>query len=362
MIDFRYHLVSVVAVFLALTAGLVLGSTVLQDPLLNTLRSESADLRGESEDLRAERDEAERLNAGADQLTEAVAGDVLAGRLSGLGVVLVAAPGADEEAVRRLGGRIEDAEGEAVGRVLLDDAMLDGAGSTFVDELSLQVSGDPEGLSGGPYDKAGAELGRALATVDDQGDGGAEAPDEADGTDDTADGTDEADGTGDTGGADDTADGTEETGAGGPDPDHDASAVLSAFQEGGLLTVEGSPARSADALIVVAPPHTPTGDQETAHTILADLTAALHDEVGPAVLAGDTASARGGGLLAQVREEDPPFTTVDVVGRPTGDMATVLALADAVEGAGAAYGVGEGVSGFLPDPLPGPVEPSPAAP
>ncbi|MEE2045447.1 copper transporter, partial [Nocardiopsis tropica] len=39
MIDFRYHLVSIVAVFLALTVGLVLGTTMLQDPLLNTLQS-----------------------------------------------------------------------------------------------------------------------------------------------------------------------------------------------------------------------------------------------------------------------------------------------------------------------------------
>ncbi|GAB3729672.1 copper transporter [Nocardiopsis nanhaiensis] len=354
MIDFRYHLVSVVAVFLALTVGLVLGSTVLQDPLLNTLRSESADLQGESEDLREERDDAERLNAGADQLAEAVAGDVLSGRLSDLGVVLVAAPGADEEAVRGLGVRIEEAGGEAVGRVFLEDAMLDGVGSTFVDELTLQVSGNPAELSGSPYDKAGAELGRALATEDDRADGddGGDGADE--GSDGQADGADDA--------ADDSADDTEETDAEGSDPEHDAGAVLSAFQEGGLLAVEGSPSRSADALIVVAPSHTPTGDQETAHGILSDLTAALHSQIGPTVLAGDTASAGDGGLLAQVRAEEPPFTTVDVVGRPTGDVAAVLALADALEGPGAAYGLGEGVSGFLPDPLPGPVEPSPAAP
>ncbi len=30
MIDFRHHLVSIVAIFLALTVGIVLGSTVLQ--------------------------------------------------------------------------------------------------------------------------------------------------------------------------------------------------------------------------------------------------------------------------------------------------------------------------------------------
>src|SRR5699024_12868362 len=68
VIDFRYHLVSIIAVFLALTVGLVLGTTMLQDPLLNTLKSETADLRGTSEDLRAERDVADSVNTGADEM------------------------------------------------------------------------------------------------------------------------------------------------------------------------------------------------------------------------------------------------------------------------------------------------------
>ena len=36
MIDFRYHLVSIVAVFLALAIGIVLGSTELEGPTLST--------------------------------------------------------------------------------------------------------------------------------------------------------------------------------------------------------------------------------------------------------------------------------------------------------------------------------------
>ena len=39
MIDFRYHLVSIVAVFLALAIGIVLGSTELQGGTLDVLRS-----------------------------------------------------------------------------------------------------------------------------------------------------------------------------------------------------------------------------------------------------------------------------------------------------------------------------------
>ena len=39
MIDFRYHLVSIVAVFLALAIGIVLGSTELQGTTIDALRS-----------------------------------------------------------------------------------------------------------------------------------------------------------------------------------------------------------------------------------------------------------------------------------------------------------------------------------
>ncbi len=331
MIDFRYHLVSIVAVFLALTVGLVLGTTMLQDPLLNTLKSETADLRGQSEELRAERDDSELLNVGADQFTDAVSGEVLEDRLLDRGVVLVAAPGADEEVVRALAGRVKDAGAEAVGQLLFEEAFLDSGSATFVDELAFQVSDEPGDLSGNPYHKAGTELGRALTA-----EGGADGGESASATDDTE--TDEA--------RDDEAEEDREAG-------HDANAVLSAFVEGGLLTVEGSPARSADTVIVVAPAvNGPEEDEERVNAALTGLTAALHRQIGPTVLVGGTDAGRQGGLVAHARAHEPTYATVDVVGRPTGDVVAVLALADSLEGSGAAYGIGEGVVAFLPDPLP----------
>jgi hypothetical protein len=329
VIDFRYHLVSIVAVFLALTVGLVLGTTMLQDPLLNSMKSETADLRGQSEELRAERDDSELLNAGADELTDAVAGDMLEDRLLDRDVVLVASPGADEDVLLALGGRVKEAGGEVVGQLLLEEAFLDVGSATFVDELALQVSTEPGDLSGNPYDKAGTELGRALAAENEP----------ADDADEDGDGDDGA--------------------AGEDDPRHDASTVLSAFAEGGLLTVEGSLARSADTVVVLAPATAaPEDDSERANTALTSFTAALHEQVGPTVLAGGIEAGRPGGLIAQARALEPAYATVDVAGRPTGDLVAVLALAEALSGSGSAYGIGEGVAGFLPTPLPGPVEPS----
>ncbi|PDP87707.1 hypothetical protein CQJ94_10085 [Glycomyces fuscus] len=336
MIDFRYHLVSIVAVFLALTVGLVLGTTMLQDPLLNTLQSETADLRSQSEDLRVERDTADQVNAGADRMAEAVSDDTLAGLLTGLGVVVVTAPGADAETADALAGRVEQAGGEVVGRVQITDAFLEGGNATFVDELALQIAQDPQDLSGSPHEKAGAEIGRALAAAaeEDSSAGGESGDGEASPTPDPSARAEE-------------------------DGGHNPSAVLEAFTEGGLITVEGDPAESSDAVVLVAPSGgaSPEGqDPQAANAVLNTITTALHQEVGATVVAGDGPSARGDGMLAQARAAEAAFSTVDVASRPMGEVITVLALAENLEEAGGAYGIGEGVEGFLPDPLPEPRE------
>ncbi|CAL9581944.1 Copper transporter MctB [Nocardiopsis dassonvillei] len=324
MIDFRYHLVSIIAVFLALTVGLVLGTTMLQDPLLNTLQDETADLRGETENLRAERDVADRVNAGADELADAAAGDLLEDRLRDLDVVLVQAPGADADTAASLGERVEEAGGSVAGRVEVRAEFVDPGNTAFVDELALQVSADPGDLEGvGTYEKAGTEIGRALAR-------GAERDD-----------------------------GEEEDG-------HDPASVLATFVEGGLLSVHGDPAGAADAVVVVAPSSAEQAgqdDREAVNTVLAAFTSALHDRVEGLVLAGDVPSSRGHGMLARARAEGSGFATVDMAGRPMGDIVAVLALAEDLDGDGGAYGVGEGARAFMPDPLPEPrasASPSPS--
>ena len=302
MIDFRYHLVSTIAVFLALTVGLVLGSTMLQDPLLDTLESETAELRGQSADLRTERDVSEQVGDGADEMVDAAAGDMLQGRLLDMGVVAVAAPGADEGTLASLERRVEQAGGDMTGRVDLADGFLEEGNATFVDELAVQVSPVAEELSGGPHTKAGTELGRALAVADDaedtseEGSGTGAGPDTVSDDRNAPDGS-SGDGTGDgTPGQDDGDD---------PGSGHDAQAALSAFSEADLLTATGSPAESADAIVVVAPAEENSeqgAEGQDVGAALEALTEALHTSVGPTVLAGEPSSAEQGHVLARVRE------------------------------------------------------------
>lgn len=353
MIDFRYHLVSTIAVFLALTVGLVLGSTMLQDPLLDTLESETAELRGQSAQLRTERNVSEQVGDGADEMVDAAAGDMLQGRLLDTGVVAVAAPGADEGTLTALEQRVEQAGGHMEGRVDLSEGFLQDGNATFVDELAVQVSPVAEELSGGPHTKAGTELGRALAAPDAEGASGkdsgtADGPDSVSDDRGFPDGSEDGEpsGSGEDGASDDEAD----TGSG-----HDAQAALSAFTEADLLTVTGEPAEAAEALVVVAPAEEEpeqSSEGRTAGTALDALTEALHTSVGPTVLAGGPSSAEQGHVLARAREGRAPYSTVDVAGRTVGDVVTVLALSADLQGRGGSFGIGEGTEGFLPDPLP----------
>ena len=44
MIDFRYHLVSLIAVFLAVALGIVIGTTQLNQPILNDIENQVTEL------------------------------------------------------------------------------------------------------------------------------------------------------------------------------------------------------------------------------------------------------------------------------------------------------------------------------
>ncbi len=95
MIDFRYHVVSLVAVFLALSVGIVLGAGPLREELSATLEGEVSELREERNGLRAELDDTARRAEAKEDLVTLLSGPVAAERLAGARVVLVLMPGSD---------------------------------------------------------------------------------------------------------------------------------------------------------------------------------------------------------------------------------------------------------------------------
>ncbi|MDT0303128.1 copper transporter [Streptomonospora wellingtoniae] len=329
MIDFRYHLVSVIAVFLALTVGIALGGALLR-PLTAARGAGDPEPSNEAERPRSGEDLAERLSTGGDRLADAYAGAILHDRLAGVGVAVVEAPGTDRKLREGVVERIEQAGGSVPGRLTLADTYVEAGEAVFVRELTEQLAADAGLPQGSTYDRAGALLGDALLRS------GGEPAEGGSGSD-----------------------------AG---SDFDAAAALAGFAEGGLLSVHGEPAGAADLTVVLAPDGPFAGGSgaasasasagdgsggSAADRAMLDTAAALHRFGEAAVLVGGPDSAGPGGLVRLARAEEAAYTTVDAAGRSAGDVAAVLAVAAAAEGRTGAYGVAEGAEAFLPAPLPG---------
>ena len=63
MIDFRYHLVSLIAVFLAVALGIIIGTTALNEPIQADIEGQVTDLE---QDKRALEDRTQQLQTQVD--------------------------------------------------------------------------------------------------------------------------------------------------------------------------------------------------------------------------------------------------------------------------------------------------------
>jgi hypothetical protein len=102
VIDFRYHLVSIISVFLALAVGIVLGAGPLQANLGDQLSDQVAALRTEKQALNDKLTVSEKLVDSSDEYAAAVQPRVVRGRLTGHRVVVLVMPSADGTMVSNL--------------------------------------------------------------------------------------------------------------------------------------------------------------------------------------------------------------------------------------------------------------------
>ena len=94
MIDFRYHLVSIVAVFLALAIGIVVGATALPPHVTAGLDRASRIEEREINSARSKISNQQNQINGDQSFAQAAAPLLLANLLAGQKVVLVTTPGA----------------------------------------------------------------------------------------------------------------------------------------------------------------------------------------------------------------------------------------------------------------------------
>lgn len=311
MIDFRYHLISLVAVFLALGLGILMGTVVLNDALVDSLRADINDVRKNNSALEEEIGRQDRridaANAFADEAAPWLTEDALAGRV----IVTIQLEGTDGDTLGSVRDAIEDSGGEIPTTIVVSDAfrLQD---QIARDQLAL-ILGSSSGTAADLRFEAGAELGERLA------DAAAEAPTSARPQDVAQ----------------------ERLGD-----------LLRELENGGFVSVDARDENivPSNAMFLVIGGNAservydPTG-------LVASLVADLSSRGAP-TLAAEPAESEWG-LVPALREDPEAGTrvaTVDQADTVEGRVAVVLGLERAFAGTTDHYGVGAGAARVIPEP------------
>jgi len=342
MIDFRYHLVSLVSVFLALSVEIALGAGPLKDPISEGLSQSVQGLRQDRDSLRDQLNTAQAGSRNRDTFITDVQDRLVAGQLQGRSVVLLTLPGADADAVGPLTEAVAAAGGRLTGRVDVQDAWADPASRSARDTAIADLRKSAGGTSG---TSAGASR----------------TPSPSPSPSPTASGP--------AGSASDTAAAevlahvlvtTDPSPA--ERPDETSRTLLDGLEHAGLVNVNGDIPGRANAVVILAPgvatavqgaavptpTPSPSPDGTPAWMALASV---LDADSSGAVVVGPASSATSGGILAAVRAQQPlaaAVSTVDTGGTPMGDVTTVLALREQQQGSAGSYGFGAGAKAVLP--------------
>ncbi|WP_029089825.1 copper transporter [Brevibacterium album] len=349
MIDFRYHLVSLISVFLALAVGIVLGAGPLQEPIGTSLQGQVDALRTDRDNLRAELDHARNDAAQLSAFIDASAGELTEDALSGTSVALVRLAGADAPA----GDAVAESIGTAGGTVASDVALSDTAFDAGDAELLAALREADASLPADDAEAVRVAVVRALAPAEGEEGAGSETQ--------PTEGAEEGEG-------------TEAPRSSGVD-EQTAEALFSVLADAGRFT-SGERA-AADAVVVIAPadpaeaegpaadgteatdsaeeaaPTDEAGDAGADAPTEADIAAAaaFSRELGDsadAVIAGSRASAVQG-LIAELRSEGEGLTTVDSLDLAAGPVLVPLAVRAADAGTRGHYGTTQSADSVLPE-------------
>lgn len=313
MIDFRYHIVSIVSIFLALAVGIVLGAGPLQGRLGDTLNQEVSALRKTKTDLNTQLREAENTNKQLNAFVSALKPELIDGRLSGRSVVMIRLPGSSDDVAKSVSDVLTEAGAKVNGSVKITTAWTDPAKKTFRESLATSLA--PLGRTETP---TGATQGQDLANVLARGV--------------VVDDLTAAD-----------------------KPDAGAAAALKGLKTGGLIDYSGNPPELATIAIVVAGPPTPNEDsklQAAEATAYAALSRVLDAQSSGTVAVSQPSGTNAGGTLQALRSDQQAkasVSTVDDVDQEMGLVTLVLAVREQISGDAGQYGIGSGADKVTPN-------------
>jgi hypothetical protein len=325
VIDFRYHLVSIVSVFLALAIGIVLGSTELQGPAYNLLDKTTSKLQNELGQVSSQRDAAQQQAAEGEMYAQSVEPAVLHGLLTGQRLLIVTEPGAQSSVVSGISSAALAAGASITGQLNLATKFFDTSGTTqdSLNQTTLDVA-QAAGLqldSSATYQQQAAEViaSEILAKADASSTTGKPPAGQA----------------------------------------IEASTVLQAYAASQFLSTTGQPANSATLVVVVTPQNPPAdGSADQLDQVLVPLVTELAAKSSATVVVGSSAGSGAGSPIAVLRSNNvsSQVSTVDDADLVSGQTVAMQALAVGLAGGKAgSYGfTANGASAIAPSPAPSP--------
>lgn len=388
MIDFKYHVVSIVAVFLALAVGIVLGTNVLSGDVLQNLKTQTSDLRKQAQDLRTQIQTQQSQISDDENFAAALEPTVVADRLAGSRVAVVTVPDAPKALRDRTVKTLTAAGAVVTAQIAINAAYDDPAQATALSALlkSLDAKGfDPAGgvaaqaasvlasaLVGQASRSGASEAGASAAGSPTPGSPAPVSPVAAVAPSPTssAKSAKPVPSVAPKPPAGPTV--TPSTVANADDAPRNLAAssieVLAGLQKAGFVSFDQQPTTYADMVVVVSPAApakaakaTPTPTPSPApDSALLDVVAALQRAGSKTVLVGPAGSADPGGLVASLRSNASlakVVSAVDDIDSASGRIAMVFALSVQKDGVVGQYGTGQGAAAPLPTATPAAANP-----
>jgi len=164
VIDFRYHVVSIIAVFLALALGLFVGSTSLQDAVVHTISTKADSVKHANDALTSQVQTLQNQVKADENFDKALLPYAVAGRLSGQLVSIVSVPGASDSVRKQLVAAVNAAGGTLSADVRLQPAIADPTKDAFLSALTdrLLIPGHPAAATATGAQRAAQQLATVL--------------------------------------------------------------------------------------------------------------------------------------------------------------------------------------------------------
>ncbi|MEV0647463.1 copper transporter [Phytomonospora sp. NPDC050363] len=307
MINFRYHLVSLTAVFLALAIGLVLGTAALNGPAVDFLNDRVNSLAKENDGYRENLDQLRDQVESEEDFARQIAPTALAGKLTDQSILIVTVSGASEDDVLGAREMLGYTGATITGELGITDNFTDPANNDELLELSTELL--PTSVANLPNNSVGVETASALLTAVLM-----------------------------------TA--TPNVTAA------EQKKVLAGFTEAQMITgkenFKGD--RATAVLIVTGKPYADADAEARNNKVVT--TAAQFDGGGTAVLTCPGIGGQGN-VVTAVRNDpalNASMSTVDNISTPQGQLAAALALSYDLAGHVGDYGTGTGAESTVPMP------------